>query len=147
MAGPEHLVQHVKVDAVALKVVFNGSKPEVDEHHASVITDHDVVRRQVPVGYGLSVQVANRLAHRMQQRLDVHDRRIAKDLDKRTPLDVFQDQTVLVHIGIQQRWNRKTSAMKAKEDTGFRQHPLTTEALIEVGMPPSTGSALLHDRG
>ena len=108
VTGAEHLVQYVKVDAVALEVVLDGRKAEIDEHHTSIIADHDVVRGQVAMRHRLSVKVTNRASDRAQQRLNVGNGCITKHLDEWAPLDVFQHQSVLIHVRIQQRWNGQT---------------------------------------
>ena len=108
VTGAEHLVQHVEVDAVALKIILDGGKAEIDEHHTSIVPDHDVVCGQVAMGDRMCVKVTDGSSDRVQQRLDVGNGCITKHFDERTPFDVFQHQSVLVHVRVQQRWNGQT---------------------------------------
>tara|TARA_B100000925_G_scaffold60274_2_gene40401 strand:+ start:3200 stop:3583 length:384 start_codon:yes stop_codon:yes gene_type:complete len=105
MTGAEHLVQNVEVDAVPLEVVLDGSKTKIDEHHASIVTDHDVVRRQVAVRHRLSVKVAYRLSDRVQKGLNVNHRGVTKHVDERASVNLLQHQAILVHVRVQQSWD------------------------------------------
>ena len=94
VTGAEHLVQHVEVDAVALKIILDGGKAEIDEHHTSIVPDHDVVCGQVAMGDRMCVKVTDGSSDRVQQRLDVGYGCITKHFDERTPIDAIQSVAI-----------------------------------------------------